>query len=422
MSELRPDQLQRMRAWVERVLCGYWTHGGYLNWDTGLGFTRWHQVKKPPLCQQSLLAIALSPRFQPSRAHGRWAKYFFDRGLQLFDRLTYEHEGLPPGVLFDVKATSSGAADGHLAVARMQGNAAQACMLGLSRVRAEEPPPLYAFDPDTGRLAITTPAYNTAVIPVSQGSFPYGGVELARLYDGEQRVAANIGGTGAAAFGMVVRDRRTGHETRTQRARMVPDMDPQPLRLAEAPRGVGTHLARYPRNAYAGPFRHIEAVGSTRGPGVEIHTRHRFSAGHVQTWWRVLPEGRRDHHDVELRFPSTGADTTVTVTLRDGSRKVLRPADTVRAAEIAWVHMSGSECGYVVVPRSRGLPGHARITRPHAQSSAPHAGPTLVFDLLGNGRLRPLTASVRIAPARDADRAQRLARSLGAMLKRGGDA
>ena len=30
----------------ERVLSGYWTHAGYLNWDTGLGFKRWHQGKK----------------------------------------------------------------------------------------------------------------------------------------------------------------------------------------------------------------------------------------------------------------------------------------------------------------------------------------------------------------------------------------
>src|SRR4029079_5828383 len=95
MAALSPGQLERMRAWVARVLCGYWTHGGYLNWDTGLGFARWHQIKKPPLCQQSLLALALSPHFQPSRAHGRRAKYMFDRGLELFDRVVAERDGLP---------------------------------------------------------------------------------------------------------------------------------------------------------------------------------------------------------------------------------------------------------------------------------------------------------------------------------------
>lgn len=420
MSDLRPAQLERMRAWVERVLCGYWTHGGYLNWDTGLGFRRWHQVKKPPLCQQSLLAIALSPRFQPSPAHGRWAKYFFDRGLALFDRLTTEREGLPPGVLFDVTRTPSGEGDSQLAVARMQANAAQACMLGLSRVQAEEPPPLYAFDPDTGRLAITTPAYNTAVIAVSQGSFPYGGVELARFYDGDQRVAANIGGRPPAAFGVVVRDRRTGQETRTQRGRLTPDLRHPPLRLTDAPRGAGPHPVAYPRRAYAGPFRRLEAVGSTHGPGVEIHTRHRFTAGHVQTWWRVLTDGRRDAHDVSVLFPSTGDDVTVAVALRDGRRVELTSDSSVPIADVAWVHLSGSECGYVVVPRSRALPGWARIHRPRAQSSAPHAGPTLAFELLRNGVLQTLTASVCIAPARDAAQASRVARRLGAATE-GGD-
>src|SRR5262249_8105745 len=149
-------QVMRLRAWVARVLCGYWTHAGYLNWDTGLGFKRWEQVKKPPLSQQALLAIALSPRFQPSPAYGRWAKYMFDRGLELIDRIVAERHGLPPTVMFGVTRTPSSASDSQLAVARLQANAAQACMLGLSRVRSEEPPPLYAYDPDIGRLAITT--------------------------------------------------------------------------------------------------------------------------------------------------------------------------------------------------------------------------------------------------------------------------
>ena len=41
-----PAQLGLLREWVRRAIAGYWTHGGYLNWDTGLGFYRWHQRKK----------------------------------------------------------------------------------------------------------------------------------------------------------------------------------------------------------------------------------------------------------------------------------------------------------------------------------------------------------------------------------------
>ena len=46
MRPLSRAQIRKLRAWVDRVLCGYWTHGGYLNWDTGLSFRRWHQGKK----------------------------------------------------------------------------------------------------------------------------------------------------------------------------------------------------------------------------------------------------------------------------------------------------------------------------------------------------------------------------------------
>ena len=59
-AALEPSEIATIRAWLERVLCGYWTHAGYLNWDTGLSFARWHQAKKHGLCLPSLMAIALA--------------------------------------------------------------------------------------------------------------------------------------------------------------------------------------------------------------------------------------------------------------------------------------------------------------------------------------------------------------------------
>ena len=53
---------------------------------------------------------------------------------------------------------------------------------------------------------MTTPAYNTAIVAVNQRAFPYGGLDLARLFDGNQEIAANIGGTPPASFGALVRD------------------------------------------------------------------------------------------------------------------------------------------------------------------------------------------------------------------------
>ena len=114
--------------------------------------------------------------------------------------------GLPDPVFFKLYSVPQTTASARLAAARVQANAARALDAGLGKMAAAQPPALYSFDPDTGRLAVTTPSYNTAVVPVNQRAFPYGGIELARLFDGEQDVAANVGGRAPAAFGMRVQD------------------------------------------------------------------------------------------------------------------------------------------------------------------------------------------------------------------------
>ena len=59
-----------IRRWERRAIAGYWTHAGYLNWDTGLGFERWHQAKKLGLAQQALIGIAQVRRLQPAQRVG----------------------------------------------------------------------------------------------------------------------------------------------------------------------------------------------------------------------------------------------------------------------------------------------------------------------------------------------------------------
>ena len=175
-----------IRRWIRRAMAGYWTHAGYMNWDSGLGFERWHQAKKLGLAQQALIGIAQTPRLQPGREWGRWAKWMLDRGLRFYERLPVGEGGLPDPVLFGLFTVPQTVGSARLAAARLEANAARAVEAGLGRMRGERPPALYAYDPDIGRLAITTPAYNTAIVAVNQRAFPYGGIELARLFDGEQ--------------------------------------------------------------------------------------------------------------------------------------------------------------------------------------------------------------------------------------------
>ena len=236
-----------------RVLAGYWTHGGYVNWDTGFGFRRWHQAKKLGLSQQALIGIATAPGLAPRPNAPAWAKWMLDRGFEFYERQLARAGDEPPGLFFGVHKLPQPAESARLALARMSSNAARAIAAGLGSAPAKEPPALYAFDPDTGRLAVTTPDYNTAVVPSSRGAYPYGGIDLARLYDGRQDVAAGIGGRPPASFGLLVRD----ISGRRVFASQLPDQGR--LRLTQAPHGVrasslGVDRPRL-RRAVPGPAR-----------------------------------------------------------------------------------------------------------------------------------------------------------------------
>ena len=137
---------------------------------------------------------------------------------------------------------------------QLQANAARAVEAGLGRMRGEAPPPLYAFDPDIGRLAVTTPTYNTAIVAVNQRAFPYGGIDLARLFDGDQDVAANIGGRAPAAFGLLVRTPSGAPVFASQTGRARVDPKVTPLRLTRAPAGTGATARTRPGQVFAGPF------------------------------------------------------------------------------------------------------------------------------------------------------------------------
>ena len=193
---------------------------------------------------------------QPSREWGAWTKWLLDRSLAWYDAETAVAGRLPDPVAFGVDVTPQSDADAALAGTRIAANAARAVAAGLGTARAVRPPALYAYDPDTGRLAVTTPNYSTAIIAVNQRAFPYGGVDLARLLDGRGRVAANVGGQAPASFGMVVRDSGDRVVLASQQGRAVPGRTVSPLRLVKAPEGVGARAATPARAGLCGPLPH----------------------------------------------------------------------------------------------------------------------------------------------------------------------
>jgi hypothetical protein len=361
-----PQRLGLLRDWVRRVLAGSWTHAGYLNWDTGLGFGRWHQRKKVALAQQALLGIALEPELQPSPEWGAWARWMFDRGLEHYLRLVDELGDVPHGSAYGVSVVPQSRGTSYLTAARYAANAMRALHAGLDSRPSITPPALYAFDPDTGRLAITTPSYNTAIVAINQHAFPYGGLDLARLYDARQEVAANIGGVAPAAFGLSVRRARTMLQTQYGRRRGT-----SPLRLI----GTAVHFRPSLRRAYAGPFDTLRVSGKTAAHGVSATSAYRFRSGAIDGRWTVGGRHAAKAHS-GVRFPSWGRAAQLVAEFEDG-RTIPVGVRPLALARIARLRIVSERSGYTVTPLAR--PHGARVRRlpTTAQDSAPDPGPTL---------------------------------------------
>ena len=389
-------------------MCGYWTHGGYLNWDTGYGFKRWHAGRTWALAQQGLLAIAASPALpHRARARARWAKYMFDRGLAC----TSGCRARRPTARASRRRTSttstwrrSGPSIRELFAARMQANAARAVALGLggdagaaSRRRCTR------STRDIGRLDVTTPRYSTAVLPVNQRAFPYGGMELCRLYDGDQRVVSNVGGRPWASFGVLVRDSAPRRSPPRSARRRSPRRSRR-CALLSSPRGRvdrGAALSAAPvRRPVRDADRARAAPRSRRGrdrhdpqftPSLDRDALERSRGGGAAL------HGRR-------AVPVVGQDRA----RRGGAAR--RPPGDPRAGRAPSGASVSLRDVVVLLPRRRGdrlrrgadrqAPArHGAHPEAEAQSSAPRPGPTLAVQLARGRRFRRLGLAVRIAPA-----------------------
>ena len=178
---------------------------------------------------------------------------------------------------------------------------------GSARMRGSEPPPLYAYDPDIGRLAVTTPAYNTAMLAVNSGAVPYGGTSSR----GSSTASSAWRRTSAGAAGVV---RRARHRPRdaarapsSQRGRAAAATSRIRRCASRARRAAsGRTCAAYPRHAYAGRFEHLDARAGPRSSTAAIRTRHRFRRHWIETRVDVLPRGGRRRQTVRVLFPSWG--------------------------------------------------------------------------------------------------------------------
>jgi hypothetical protein len=383
--------------WITRALAGYWTHGGYMNWDSGLGFQRWHQSKKLGLTQQALIGIAQSQALSSAQDR-RWAKFMLDRSLEFYERTAERDGGIADALFFNVHAVPQGVASARLGAARVLANAARALDAGLGRLAASEPPALYAYDPDIGRLAVTTPAYNTAVIAVNQRAFPYGGLDLARLFDGTQEVAANVGGRPPASFGLLVRDVGGRRVAASQVGRPRVQAGVRPLTLTRAPRGAGAISSAAVGRAYAGPFSDLRATGAMTVRGLQLRVTHRFTRDWIQTRWDAVRKSGNGRYTADALFPSTGGRAaSVTAVLRDGT-SVKVGTKLIPLSRVKYVWVQSEHAGYVVVPVTAPVGAGVHVMRAAAQSSQPNPGPTAAIQVARAQKFSRTALTVRLTP------------------------
>jgi hypothetical protein len=387
MAPLSRAETRALRAWVTRLLAGSWTHAGYLNWDTSRGLKRWHSGQYWAYALQGLQTIAMAPRFWQDPREGAWAKSMFDQALVLYRRLADEN-GSPfaPRLMFGIDTRMKSLAFFRW---RMLSTVARAIGAGLGALPAAEPPPLYAYDYDTGRLAITTPRYSTAIVPDDRGVFGYGGIDLARLFGPGQRVASGTGGHPPGAFGIVVSDRSGRTVLATQRPR-----HEQRLELLRSPRGRIARPRSYPRRPYAGPFAVVEARGKVARPRLRIASDYRFRRTTISGRWRIDCRRGCRAYRVRAHFPTWGP---IVVVLRDRSRVRLTtdaPRARVRLADVRYVDLGGYR-----IARLNGPPGATLFAVPvQAEPTNPTPAPSLAVQLGARRPFGRLSLAAAIEP------------------------
>ena len=243
-------------------------------------------------------------------------------------------------------------------------------------------------------------------MPVSQGAFRYGGIELARFNDAGHEPVATIGGRPPASFGLRVRDARHRRVLVTQEPRR--HLGGRPLWLTRAPHGVGVPPTTHARTAYAGPFTDLRAAGVARARSVKATVRHRFTRSFVETSWTVRRRTGRSRLSVDVLFPSRGGDAELGVE-RPGSRRRGVGRERTRVGEAS-------------LPRDRERPRRVLRRRPAQQVGAhgacvptrpqryePDPGPTLAVELVRDDRLARVRLTARIAPVPPATLASEVA-------------
>ena len=198
-----------LRSWARRILTGDWTHAGYLNWDTGLAYRRWHLSRYWVFALGGLSTLAEAPVLDEQEQ--RWARWMFDRALGYYERL----QAGPPAArgALDAPRRSARRRPTRSPTRSSSPRASPASSpTRRSPAPRTRPPSSRRRSSPTTRAAGAWRSRRRTTAPRSLDQtirLGYGGVDLARLYDGRGRPLGSTGSHDRTGFGVAI-TRRNG--------------------------------------------------------------------------------------------------------------------------------------------------------------------------------------------------------------------
>lgn len=334
MAPLSAEDETRLQEWGQRVLYGDWTHAGELNWDTSLGTRRWQLSRYWGFALQGAETLATNGRLSGSPDQSAWAAWVSERALETYDVLTARSKTgtLESGMWGVAGRDVSPQADPLFTASRFAAQAARMAQLNFGGRRVVRPPSWFAWDPDAGRLAISTLRYSTGMV-LRHPTDDIGGIEMSRLFAGQGSPVSGIGGSSRSAFGL---DVVSGG---------LKVLDTQPGRRAaiagSQSLAVTVDGQAATRGVLAAPLR---VVGRTENGSGSIVVDQRFAedAIDVQRFVRSKRSGL-----ATARLPAWGSGATVTIVRDDGKLERLT-SKAVSAEGVEGLLVRGARGGYRV--------------------------------------------------------------------------
>jgi hypothetical protein len=282
--------------------------------------------------------------------------------------------------------------------ARMGANAARAVSAGMGRTSARTPGPFYAYDADIGRLAVSSPRYSTAILAVNRSKVPYGGIELARLYDADGDPIGGTGGRPPSSFGVLVTRRRGGRRVLATQTGLHRDPKRPAIRLTRSPLGRVDHQKSLATQPDARPFSALDETGTRSAGGATVRSSYAFRRNFIAAHWTVRRTGGTGRHRVRVTFPTSGRNgVVIEALLRDGTT-VLADGLKPELRSVREFRLRSAYGSYTV--QLLGHPsGTSDVLARRWERANPRGGPTLVFELPPVGPKGRRDLRVRIVPS-----------------------